>query len=71
MLVVLRGFEKWSPTQKDRAFETGVLSKIYRPKREEVTGGRRKLHTEKLHDTRVIKSRRMSWAGHTARMGRK
>jgi hypothetical protein len=54
-----------------------VLRKIFGPKREEVTDDKRKLHTEKLHDlyspniTRVIKSRRMRWAGHTARMGRK
>jgi hypothetical protein len=77
LLVVLYRFEKWSPTQTKRAFETRVLSKIFEPKREEVTGDRRKLHTEQLHAlyspiiTQVIKSRRMRWAGHTTRMGRK
>jgi hypothetical protein len=48
------------------------------PKRDEVTGGWRKLHTEELHNLysspsiiRMIKSRRMRWAGHVARMGKK
>jgi hypothetical protein len=47
-------------------------------KRDEVTGGLRKLHNEELHNLysspsiiRMIKSRRMSWAGHVARMGRR
>jgi hypothetical protein len=46
------------------------------PKRDEVTGGWRKLHNEELHGlysspsiVRVIKARRMRWAGHVARMG--
>jgi hypothetical protein len=49
---------------------------MFGPKREEVTGEWRKLHNEKLHDLylsptilRVIKSRRIMWAGHVARMG--
>jgi hypothetical protein len=49
----------------------------YVPKRDEVTGEWRKLHNEELHDlyssstiVLVIKSRRMRWAGHVARMGR-
>jgi hypothetical protein len=53
-----------------------VLRRIFGPKRDEVTGGWRKLHNEELHDlysspsiVRVIKSRRMRWAGHVARMG--
>jgi hypothetical protein len=48
------------------------------PKRDEVTGGWRKLHNEELHNLysppsiiRMIKSRRMRWEGHVARMGQK
>ena len=51
--------------------------RIFEPKRDDVTGERRKLHNEELNDlysspsiVRVIKSRRMRWAGHVARMGR-
>jgi len=57
-------------------FENRVLWRIIGPKRDEVTGGWRKLHNEELNDLysssniiRVIKSRRMRWAGHVARMG--
>ena len=53
-----------------------VLRRIFWPKRDEVTGEWRKLHNEELkglHSSpnivRVIKSRRMRWAGHVARMG--
>jgi hypothetical protein len=53
-----------------------VLRRTFGPKRDEVTGKWRKLHNEELHDiysspniVRVIKSRRMRWAGHVARMG--
>jgi hypothetical protein len=53
-----------------------VLRKIFGPKREEA-GSWRKLHNDELHDlysspniVRVIKSRRMRWAGHVASMGR-
>jgi hypothetical protein len=59
-----------------RVFENGVLRKIFGPKREE-EGSWRKLHNDELHSlysspniVRVIKSRRMSWAGHVACMGR-
>jgi hypothetical protein len=55
-----------------------VLRRIFGPKRDEVTGGWRKLHNEELHNLysspsiiRMIKSRRMRWAGHVARMGEK
>jgi hypothetical protein len=55
-----------------------VLRRIFGPKGDEVTGGWRKQHNEKLHNLyssqsiiRVIKSRRMRWAGHVARMGRR
>jgi hypothetical protein len=61
-----------------RVFENRVLRKIFRPKRDGVTGGRRKLHNEELHHlcsspsiVRIVKSRRMRWAGHVTRMGEK
>jgi hypothetical protein len=61
-----------------RVFENRVLRRIFGPKRDEVTGGWRKLHNEKLRNLyssqniiRMIKSRRMRWAGHVARMGRR
>jgi hypothetical protein len=59
-----------------RVFENRVLRRIFKPKRDEVTGGRRKLHNEELHGlysspsiVRVIKARRMRLTGHVARMG--
>jgi hypothetical protein len=59
-----------------RVFENRVLRKIFGPKREE-HGSWRKLHNDELHGlysspsiVRVIKSRKMRWAGHVARMGR-
>jgi hypothetical protein len=59
-----------------RVLENRVLRGIFGPKRDEVTGEWRKLHNEELNDlycspniVRVIKSRRMRWAGHVARMG--
>ncbi|PNF26786.1 hypothetical protein B7P43_G17708 [Cryptotermes secundus] len=58
-------------------FENGVL-RLFGPKRDEVTGVWRKLHNEELHNVysspsiiRMIKSRRMRWAGQVAQMGRK
>jgi hypothetical protein len=61
-----------------RMFENKVLRRIFGPKRDEVTGGWRKLHSKELRDLysspsiiRIIKSRRMRWAGHVARMGEK
>jgi hypothetical protein len=55
-----------------------VLRRIFGPKRDEVTGGWRKLHNEELHNLysspsiiRMIESRRMRWAGYAARMGEK
>jgi hypothetical protein len=57
-------------------FENWVLRRIFGPKRDEVTGNWRKLHNEKLHNLhsspsiiRMVKSRKMRWAGHVARMG--
>jgi len=59
-----------------RVFENRVLRRIFGPKRDDVTGEWRKLHNEELNElycspniVRVIKSRKMSWAGHVARMG--
>jgi hypothetical protein len=60
-----------------RVFENRVLRKIFGPKREE-DGSWIKLHNDELHNlysspniVRVIKSRRMRWAGHVARMGKR
>jgi hypothetical protein len=56
-----------------RVFENRVFRRIFEPKRDEVTGGWKKLHNE-LHNSysspnriRMIKSWRMRWAGHAAR----
>jgi hypothetical protein len=79
--LVLYGCETWSLTLTEkhrlRAFENRVLRRIFGPKRDEVTGGWRKLHNEELHNLYPspsilrMKSRRMRWAGHVARMGEK
>jgi hypothetical protein len=80
--VVLYGCETWSLRLREehrlRVFENRVLRRIFGPKGDEVTGGWRKLHNEKLHNLysspgiiRMINSRRMRWAGHVARMGRR
>jgi len=62
--------------RKLRVFENMVLRRIFGTRSDEVTGERRRLHDEELTDlysshniVRVIKSRRMRWAGHVARMG--
>jgi hypothetical protein len=59
-------------------FENRVLRRIFGPKRDGVMGGWRKLHNEELHNLyskpsiiRIIKLRRMRWAGHVAQMGEK
>ena len=59
-----------------RVFENRVLRRVFSPKRDEVTVEWRKLHNEELNDlysltniVRVVKSRRMRWEGHVARMG--
>ena len=78
--VVLYGSETWSlalrEERKLRVFENMVLRRIFGPRRDEVTGEWRVLHNEELNDlycspniVRVIKSRRMRWAGHVERMG--
>jgi len=59
-----------------RVFENMVLRRIFGPRKDEATGEWRRLHNEELNDlysspniVRVIKSRRMRWAGHVAHMG--
>jgi len=80
LLVVLYGCETWSLTLREErkltVFENKVLRRIFGPRRDEVTGEWRRLNNEELSDlysspniVRVIKSRRMRWAGHVARMG--
>jgi hypothetical protein len=80
ILPVLYGCETWSLTLREehrlRVFENRVLRRIFGPKGDEVMGERRKLHSGELHNLysspdiiRQIKSRRMRWAGHVARMG--
>jgi hypothetical protein len=80
--VVLYGCETWSLTLREehrlRVFENRVLGRIFGPKRDEVKEELRKLPYEELRDLysspsiiRIIKLRRMRWAGHVARMGEK
>jgi len=70
----------WSLTLREErrlsVFENRVLRRVFAPKRDELTGEWRKLHNEDLgdlysllHIVQVVKSRRMRWAGHVARMG--
>jgi hypothetical protein len=61
-----------------RVFENRALSRIFGPKRDEVTGGWRKLHNEEVHNLysspsiiRIIKSNMIKLARHVARMGRR
>jgi len=78
--IVLYGCKTWSLTLREesklRVFENMVLRRIFRPRRDEVTGDWRRLHNEELNDlysspniVRVIKWRRIRWAWHVARMG--
>jgi hypothetical protein len=78
--LVLYGRETLPPTLSEEhrlgVFVNRVLRRIFGPKRDEVTGGWRKLHNEELHILhsspniiRQMKSRRMRWEGHVARVG--
>ena len=79
--VVLYGCETWSlilmEERRLKVFENRVQRRIFGSKRDEVIGEWRKLYNEELNElycspniVRVIKSRRMRWAGHIARIGR-
>jgi hypothetical protein len=74
---ILYGCDTWSLTLREehrlRVFENRVLRRIFGAKRDEVMGNWRKLHNEELHNLysssniiRMIKSRRMRWAGYVA-----
>jgi hypothetical protein len=73
--MVLYGCETWSLALREE-HRLRVLWRIFGPKKFEETGGCRKLHNEELHNLysspsiiRILKSKRMRWAGHVARMG--
>jgi hypothetical protein len=80
--VVLIGFETWSLTLREEhrltVSENRMLRRISSPKEDKVTGDWRKLHNEGLHNLYfspniiiTINSRKLRWAGHVARMGRR
>jgi hypothetical protein len=80
--VDLYGCETWSLTLREEhrlgVFGNRVLRRVFGPKRDELTGEWRNLHNEELYDLysspsiiRIIKARRMRWAGHVARRGEK
>jgi hypothetical protein len=82
LLVTLYVCETWSLTlreeQRLRVFENRVLRRIFGPKRDEVTGGWKRLHNEVLRNLysspniiRMFKSRRMKWLRHVAQLGRR
>jgi hypothetical protein len=75
--LVLYGCETWSLTVREE-HKMKALRRIFGLKRDRLTGGWRKLHNEELHNLystpsiiRIIKSRRMRWTGHVARLGEK
>jgi hypothetical protein len=76
----LYGYETWCLTLREKhrlgVFGNRVLRGVFGTKRDEVKGNWRRLHNEEIYDlysspniNRVIKSRRMRWAEHVARMG--
>jgi hypothetical protein len=78
--VVLYGCEAWPMTLREesrmKVFQNRVMSRVFGSKRDDVTEEWKKLHNKELNDlyslpniVRVVKSRRMRWAGHGARMG--
>ena len=78
--MILYGCATWSLTLREerklRVFENMVFRRIFGLRRDEVSGDWRKMYNEELNDlysspniVRVIKSRRMRWAGHVERMG--
>jgi hypothetical protein len=80
LLVLLYGCETWSLTLREehrlRVFEKRVLRRIFGPKRDEVTGGWRKLHNEEFRNLFpspskiwMIKPRKLRWVGRVAPMG--
>jgi len=80
--VILYGCETWSLTSREerrlRVLENRVLRRIFGPKGDEATKEWRKLYNEELNDLYsapnivwMIKSRRMRWAGHVARIGKR
>ena len=80
--VVLYGCKTWSLTLRVerglRVFENRVLRRVFGPMKDEVTGKWKQLQNEELNDlycspniVRVIKPRKMRWAGHVVRMGEK
>ena len=80
-VVALYGCETWSLTLREerklRVFENMMLRRTFGPRRDEVTREWMRLHNEEINNlysstniVRVIKSRRMRWSGHLARMGK-
>ena len=78
--VILYACETWILTLREekrlQVFENKVLRKIFGPKRDDQTGEWKRLYNGELHDLygkpdiiRIVKSRRLRWAGHVTRMG--